>query len=185
MELRHLRYFVAVAEEGSVTKAAERLGIQQPPLGQQIRALEQELGVALFDRAAKRISLNATGKVFLTEALDLLARANGAVDHVRRFDRGERGRLDVGFTSSASLHRWTPKMLRAFRDAYPLAEITVEERETYELILALRQKARRCGVPAHFGARIPGPDQHGARGGSDGRRRSRAITRLPGRHQGR
>lgn len=140
MELRHLRYFVAVAEEGSMTRAAERLGIQQPPLGQQIRALEHELGVELFERAPKRITLNATGKVFLADAMDLLARVNDAVDHVRRFDRGERGRLNVGFTSSASLHRWTPKMLRAFRDAYPQAEITVEERETYELILALRQK---------------------------------------------
>jgi DNA-binding transcriptional LysR family regulator len=138
--LRHLRYFVAVAEEGSVTKAAKRLGIQQPPLGQQIRALESELGVALFERAPKRIALNAAGKEFLGDALKVLALADEAMDRVRRFDRGERGRLAVGITSSASLHRWTPKMLRAFRQAYPLAEIEVEERETYELILALQQK---------------------------------------------
>lgn len=140
MELRHLRYFVAVAEEGSVTKAAERLGIQQPPLGQQIRALEGELGVALFDRGPKRIALNAAGREFLADALKVLALADEAVERVRRFDRGERGKLAVGITSSASFHRWTPKMLRAFRQAYPLAEIEVEERETYELILALQQK---------------------------------------------
>lgn len=140
MELRHLRYFVAVAEEGSITKAADRLHIQQPPLGQQIKLLEEELGVRLFDRLPKRISLNAAGEVFLEEAREVLARAKEAVEHVQRFDRGERGRLTVGFTSSASLHKLAPRLLRVFRDEYPLAKIDVEERETYELILALQEK---------------------------------------------
>lgn len=140
MELRHLRYFVAVAEEGSVTRAAERLGIQQPPLGLQIRALEDELGVQLFDRQPKRLSLNAAGAVFLDRARQVLAGAEAAVEHVRRFDRGERGRLTVGFTSSASLHHLTPHLMRAFRQAYPLVQLEVEESETYGLILALEQR---------------------------------------------
>ncbi|MGF6227894.1 DNA-binding transcriptional LysR family regulator [Inquilinus ginsengisoli] len=140
MELRHLRYFVAVAEEGSVTRAAERLGIQQPPLGQQIRALEVELGVQLFDRQPKRLSLNAAGVVFLERARQVLAGAEEAVAHIRRFDRGERGRLTVGFTSSASLHHLTPHLMRAFRQAYPLVQLEVEESETYGLILALEQR---------------------------------------------
>src|SRR5207244_3297778 len=140
MELRHLRYFAAVAQEGSLTKAAARLGIQQPPLGQQVRSLETELGVRLFDRAAKRIALNASGKVFLQAALRLLAEADEMVEHVRRFDKGERGRLIVGFTSSASMHHLAPQILRAFRQAYPLARIEVQESETYELILALEQR---------------------------------------------
>src|SRR5918994_5124107 len=140
MELRHLRYFVAVAESGSLTKAAERLGIQQPPLGQQIRALETELNVQLFDRLPKRIELSAAGKVFLSDARQILERAAEAVAKVRRFDRGEQGLLSVGFTSSASLHPIAPRILRAFGDAYPLARIDVEERETYELILGLKKR---------------------------------------------
>ncbi|MGL4967429.1 MAG: LysR substrate-binding domain-containing protein [Inquilinus sp.] len=140
MELRHLRYFVAVAEEGSVTRAAERLGIQQPPLGLQIRALEDELGVQLFDRQPKRLSLNAAGVVFLERARQVLGVAEEAVEHVRRFDQGERGRLTVGFTSSASLHHLTPHLLRAFRQAYPLVRLEVDESETYGLILALEQR---------------------------------------------
>ena len=140
MELRHLRYFVAVAEEGSVTRAAERLGIQQPPLGLQIRALEDELGVQLFDRQPKRLSLNAAGAVFLDRARQVLSVTEEAVEHVRRFDRGERGRLTVGFTSSASLHHLTPHLMRAFRQAYPLVQLEVEESETYGLILALEQR---------------------------------------------
>ncbi|MCT7376682.1 LysR substrate-binding domain-containing protein [Chelativorans salis] len=138
MELRHLRYFVAVAEEGSITRAAERLGIQQPPLGQQLKALEAELGVQLFDRAPKRIALNAAGRVFLEEARAILSRTQEAVDHIRRFNMGESGTLSVGFTSSASLHALTPRLLGAFRQLFPLVQIAVEESETYELVLALQ-----------------------------------------------
>jgi DNA-binding transcriptional LysR family regulator len=139
MELRHLRYFVAVAESGSITKAAQRLGIQQPPLGQQIRALEAELKVQLFERAPKRVVLSNSGKEFLEDARRILASAKEAVEKVRRFDRGEQGLLTVGFTSSASMHPIAPRILGAFSGAYPLARVEVEERETYELILALQK----------------------------------------------
>lgn len=140
MELRHLRYFVAVAQEGSIARAAERLNIQPPPLGQQIRMLEMELGVTLFDRKPKKIALNPAGRVFLEEARAVLLRSEEAIDSVRRFNQGESGLLNVGFTSSASLHRVTPHILRHFRSRYPKVEIEVEERETYELVLALQQK---------------------------------------------
>ncbi|MBA8830736.1 MULTISPECIES: LysR family transcriptional regulator [Rhizobium] len=139
MELRHLRYFVAVAEEGSISRAAERLNIQQPPLGQQIRDLEYELGVSLFDRHPKKILLNAAGAVFLADARDILKRAGQAVENIRRYDKGEAGHLSVGFTSSASLHVLAPKLLQQFRLSYPLVKIAVEESETYELILALQE----------------------------------------------
>lgn len=140
MELRHLRYFVAVAEAGSMTRAAERLGMQQPPLGQQIRLLEAELGVALFARLPKRIALNPAGELFLLKAREILASVEDATDLVRRFDRGERGRLALGFTSSASFHEVAPRLIRAFREAFPLVQTDVQESETFALILALQQK---------------------------------------------
>lgn len=140
MELRHLRYFVAVAEAGSITQAAQRLGIQQPPLGQQIRALEAELNVQLFERAPKRITLSNAGRQFLEDARRILASANEAIERVRRFDRGEQGLLTVGFTSSASMHVLAPRILGEFSRAYPLAKVEVEERETYELILGLQKR---------------------------------------------
>ncbi|HTH96689.1 MAG TPA: LysR substrate-binding domain-containing protein, partial [Stellaceae bacterium] len=140
MELRHLRYFVAVAEEGSLTKAAARLHIQQPPLGHQIKALEEELQVRLFDRSPKHIALNANGRMFLDCARRVLAEAAHAVDVVRRFERGEEGHLTVGFTSSASLHHITPRLIRDFRRDHPLVQIDVTERETFELVQALRRR---------------------------------------------
>ncbi len=140
MELRHLRYFIAVAEEGSIMKAAARLNLQPPPLGHQIRLLEAELGVQLFARSPKQIALNAAGQVFLEGARRVLEEAGRAVEIVRRFDRGEQGRLTVGFTSSASLHQITPRLIRTFRAAFPRVQIEVTERETFELILALRQR---------------------------------------------
>jgi DNA-binding transcriptional LysR family regulator len=138
MELRHLRYFVAVAEAGSLTRAAEGLGMQQPPLGQQIRSLEREIGVQLFDRRSRCISLNAAGNVFLEDARDILRRAENAAEHVRRFDQGESGTLRIGLTSSASFHALVPELLRRFRQTHPRVKIEVEESETYELILGLR-----------------------------------------------
>jgi DNA-binding transcriptional LysR family regulator len=140
MELRHLRYFVAVAEEEHMTRAAARLSIQQPPLSQQIKALEEELGVTLFTRLGKRIQLNAAGKLFLSDAREILTRAEEAKKRVRRFDLGEEGRMRVGYTSSASLHELTPGIVRAFRAAHPLISLEIEEGAAHDLLSALEEE---------------------------------------------
>ncbi len=140
MELRHLRYFVAVAEEEHMTRAAARLSIQQPPLSQQIKALEQELGVILFTRLGKRIALNAAGKLFLSEAREILNRVDEAQQRVRRFDLGEEGRMRVGYTSSASLHELTPAIIRAFRATHPLMSLEIEEGAAHDLLCALEEE---------------------------------------------
>jgi DNA-binding transcriptional LysR family regulator len=126
MELRHLRYFVAVAEEGHVTRAAERLGIQQPPLSQQIRALERELDVQLLHRKPRGVELTPAGRAFFDEAKAILARVDAAVALTTRTAHGEAGRLGIGFTSSASFHPFVPRAIRAFRERYPLVAIALE-----------------------------------------------------------
>lgn len=141
MELRHLRYFVAVAEEQHMTRAALRLGIQQPPLSSQIRDLERELGVQLFDRSPRSIRLNAAGQVFLKEAQALLQGTDQAVLRVRQAARGESGSIAIGYTSSASLHAKTPKILRAFQSEYPMINVVCEENTTRDLLDSVASKA--------------------------------------------
>src|SRR3712207_5918000 len=115
IELRRLRAFVATAEEGNVTRAAERLGMQQPPLTRLLRKLEAELGVLLLHRTARGVHPTAAGEALLEEARALLVRAEGVEEVVRGAARGEHGRLAVGFTSSAALHPFVSAALRAFR----------------------------------------------------------------------
>ena len=134
MELRHLRYFIAVAEEKHVTRAAERLGIQQPPLSQQIRALERELDVQLFHRKPRGVELTDAGAVLLADSRAILSHIDHAFAATRRTARGEQGRISVGFTSSAPYHPFVPRIIRTYREALPLVSLTLEESGTAELV---------------------------------------------------
>ncbi len=138
MDLRHLRYFVAVAEEGHVTRAAERLGIQQPPLSQQIKALETELEVQLFRRKPRGVELTEAGESLLIDARRILSEVEGALAKAQRTARGEQGCIAVGFTASAPFHPFVTRMIRDFRAAHPLVSLTLEESGTAELVENLR-----------------------------------------------
>lgn len=118
MELRHLRYFVAVAEEMHFGRAAERLGVSQPPLSQQVKDLERELGAELIDRSRRKIRLTHAGRLFLEEARLALSQAEKAARTARRAHRGEVGTLSVGFVGSAT-YEVLPEALRSFRKRYP------------------------------------------------------------------
>src|SRR3982750_3558573 len=140
MELRHLRYFIAVAEEKHMTRAAERLGIQQPPLSMQIRALEQELEVQLFRRQPRGMELTDAGLAFLERARVILDQVERALATTRRTARGEQGRVAVGFTSSAPFHPFVPRVIRSFREISPLVSLVLEESGSSELVQALHSE---------------------------------------------
>jgi DNA-binding transcriptional LysR family regulator len=134
MELRHLRYFLAVAEERNFTRAAVKVGIGQPPLSQQIRTLEEELGEPLFRRLSHGAELTAAGRALLPEARRVIALAKGAKKAAQRGARGETGQLRVGFTSSASFCPVVSATLRAFRRKFPEVEFSLEEADTTRLL---------------------------------------------------
>jgi len=140
MELRHLRYFIAVAEEGHITRAAERLGIQQPPLSLQIRALEKELNVQLFKRLPRGVELTDAGTAFLDRARAILDQVERALATTRRTARGEQGRVAVGFTSSAPFHPFVPRVIRSFREMSPLVSLVLEESGSSELVTAVHDE---------------------------------------------
>ena len=140
MELRHLRYFIAVAEEGHITRAAERLGMQQPPLSQRIKAIERELDVQLFRRKARGVELTEAGRVFLDNARAMLTQNERAIESTRRTARGEQGRLCVGVTPTGPFHPFVPRVIRAFREAFPLVSLTLEECLSPELLKRLRNE---------------------------------------------
>lgn len=140
MELRHLRYFVAVAKHEHITNAAKSLGIQQPPLTHQIKLLEKELGVKLFTRQSRRIKLTSAGKLFLSEANLILNQVDSAVLRVKRHALGEEGNLIIGFTSSAALHFATPNIIKQFREQFPLINITIQEGAAHDLLHDLEEE---------------------------------------------
>jgi len=140
MELRHLRYFLAVAEEGHITRAAERLGIQQPPLSQQIRALETELDLQLFRRKPRGVELTEAGQSLLDDARSILEQVDRARAKAERTARGEQGNIVVGFTSSAPFNPFVPGVIRQFREAYPRVTLMLEEQGTGELVDAVRSE---------------------------------------------
>ncbi len=174
MELRHLRYFVVAAEELNITRAAARLNIAQPPLTQQIKALEAELGVELFARIGRRIVLTEAGILFLVEARAVLDRANQAVSVARSAGQGDTGTLRVGFTGSAGFNPVVTQILSGFRLRWPKVELGLEESRTSRLLDGLhagtidaafiRPPVDRTGIASRFvsteGLVVAVPRQH-------------------------
>ncbi len=146
MELRHLRYFVAVAEELHFGRAAERLNISQPPLSQQIQALEEYLAVRLFERTNRRVALTEAGRLFLVEARDILERAKQAVQVAQRAQRGELGELKVGFTGSAPFTSVIPRSIQAYRQAHPDVHLSLQEMSSSAVIEALLERRMQVGL---------------------------------------
>jgi len=140
MELRHLRYFVAVAEEGHITRAAQRLGLQQPPLSQQIRALEHEIKASLFLRHPRGVTLTDAGRSFFEDAQAILAQVERAAARAQRTARGELGRIAVGFTTSAPFHPLVARAIRQFRQRRPDVSFELEESSSSDLVKALREE---------------------------------------------
>ncbi|WP_158900149.1 LysR family transcriptional regulator [Burkholderia sp. L27(2015)] len=139
MDLRHLKYFVVLAEELHFTRAALRIGIAQPPLTFQIKALETELGVRLFDRQPGRVTLTEPGKVYLEEARAILEHVKKATLRCQLSAQGMVGRLRVGFTESASFREEVTTALHRYRSLYPQVEMSLEESRTGPLMDSLRQ----------------------------------------------
>jgi DNA-binding transcriptional LysR family regulator len=139
IELRLMRYVIAVAEELHFGRAAERLLIAQPPLSQQIKKLEREIGADLFYRTKRRVELTETGRVFVEEARRTIAQAELTLRATRRAARGEIGRLVIGYAGSAT-HYVLPRVLTRFRRQYPAVEIELREMATVQQVAALLER---------------------------------------------
>ncbi|NTF90614.1 LysR family transcriptional regulator [Agrobacterium rhizogenes] len=192
IELRHLRYAVAVADAGHITRAAEQLGIQQPPLSQQIRALETMIGTPLFHRLPRGMALTAAGQTLVERARIILADVDLAVEATQRSARGEQGNLAIGFTSSAAFHPLVSSMVRSLKQSAPDVALALEEASTGDLIEALRAERLdvafvRSPVDASAGLVIEPildeemlvalPDQHPLATGAVSRRRHGISSR--------
>lgn len=146
IELRHLRYFVAVAEELHFGRAAARLNISQPPLSQQIQILEQQVGARLLARTNRSVSLTAAGKQFLADSRQILTQVDDAAARAARLHQGETGELRIGFTSSAPFIKAVSDTLSTFRRRYPDVHIQTRETNTREQIVPLNEGALDLGL---------------------------------------
>jgi DNA-binding transcriptional LysR family regulator len=145
MELRHLRYFVVVAEERHFGRAATRLHIAQPPLSAQIRQLEADLGVALFTRTTRKVELTPAGEEYLLRARVILASVDAAVAEVGRVAAGEQGRLAIGFTGSAT-YELLPSLVRVLRSEFPRISLDLKgEMLSPDQVTALLEKTLDLG----------------------------------------
>ena len=136
MELRHLRYFVAVAELQNITRAAAKLHVSQPPLSRQIRDLEDELGVALFEHSAKALRLTDAGRAFLPEARAALQRVDDAVQMAKIVGSGQRGEIQVGYAPSLAVEL-LPRALKYFHESSPGVQVGLHDLSTQEMLLGL------------------------------------------------
>jgi DNA-binding transcriptional LysR family regulator len=127
LDVRQLRYVIAVAEERNITRAAERLGMQPPPLSRQINEIERELDVQLFRRKARGVELTDAGRVFVDNARSVLAQLDQTFDATRRTGRGEQGRICVAYSSTVAFHPLVPRIIREFRDTFALVTVTLIE----------------------------------------------------------
>jgi len=137
MELRHLRYFVAVAEEENVSRAALKLHVSQPGISRQIRDLEDEIGFQLFERSAKALRLTAAGKAFFPEAKAVLQHADDAVKKARAAIGGTHGEIHVGYAPSLTV-QILPPTLRGFQGKFPNVRVALHDLSTEEMLAQLR-----------------------------------------------
>jgi DNA-binding transcriptional LysR family regulator len=138
MELRHLRYFVAVGEEEHFGRAALRLRVAQPALSRQIQDLEREIGFKLFDRLSRGVKISSAGKLFLEDTRGILQQLNEATERAQRVARGQSGTLRVGFTENASWRGVVPDSLHVFRERYPDAELQLNPLPSLQQLEAVR-----------------------------------------------
>lgn len=146
IELRHLRYFVAVAEELHFGRAAARLRISQPPLSQQIQILEEQIGARLLARTNRSVNLTAAGQQFLSDARQILGQVDAAAERAARLRQGETGELRIGFTSSAPFIKAVSDSLSRFRQRYPDVHLQMREVNTREQIAPLNDGELELGL---------------------------------------
>jgi DNA-binding transcriptional LysR family regulator len=146
MELRHLRYFIAVAEELHFTRAAERLHIGQPPLSHAIQMLEADVGAQLFERSKRWVRLTEAGKLFLADARRILALSEQASETARRAQRGEAGELRIGFTFSTPFTPLFATLINRYRAKFPAVSLTLHEMATLRQLDGLGQRTLDLGI---------------------------------------
>jgi LysR family transcriptional regulator, benzoate and cis,cis-muconate-responsive activator of ben and cat genes len=154
MELRHLRYFVAVAEAENVSRAALKLHVSQPGVSRQIRDLEDEIGFQLFERSAKAVRLTAAGKIFLTEAREVLARADAAVKKAREVAQGGGDEIHVGYAPSLTV-QILPQALRKFQQEFPQVRVTLHDLSSEEMFAELGAKKLHVALTVRPPGKLP------------------------------